>query len=363
MNCKERILTTLDNNQPDRVPIFELRVDKVSIAKLANFLFKVPGVGHKHIKGMAGEENVEIVDLYCSIIKELEIDSTCSGISLGLEHRDKDWAQDKYGVVYRLSEHGDPLPKEGPIENALDIKGFDMVSKIEYNDFVQLRQVINTLGRAKAHFVSVPDPFKVSWHLRGGMQNLLLDYLQNPKLVHDLARISTDFYIATVDIAVEIGVDVFVVVGDLAAEHNTLISPKHFREYIKPYYKEIVDYVHKKGAKVIKHSDGNIWAILDDLVELGFDGIHPVQPQSMNIARVKKYLAGKMCIVGNIDCRNLLPFGTEEEVENAVRETIQKVAPGGGYIISSSNTIHPGCRPENYVAMIRAAHKYGGYNG
>ena len=66
-------------------------------------------------------------------------------------------------------------------------------------------------------------------------------------------------------------------------------------------------------------------------------------------------------MLGNIDCRHLLPFGTEEEVEEAVKETIEKAAPGGGYIISSSNSIHPGCKAENYMAMIKAAHKYGGY--
>jgi uroporphyrinogen decarboxylase len=106
-----------------------------------------------------------------------------------------------------------------------------------------------------------------------------------------------------------------------------------------------------------------MWPILDDLVEEGFDGFHPVQPQCMNIGEVKKHLAGKMCVIGNIDCRDLLPFGTEEEVKNMVRKTIETAAPGGGYIISSSNSIHPGCKAENYIAMVEAAHKYGGYAG
>jgi uroporphyrinogen decarboxylase len=82
----------------------------------------------------------------------------------------------------------------------------------------------------------------------------------------------------------------------------------------------------------------------------------------MDIGEVKTYLAGKMCVLGNIDCRDLLVSGTEEEVEQTVRETIEKAAPGGGYIISSSNSIHPNVRPENYIAMVRAAHKYGIYS-
>ena len=86
-----------------------------------------------------------------------------------------------------------------------------------------------------------------------------------------------------------------------------------------------------------------------------------IQPQCMDIGEVKGHLAGKVCILGNIDCRDLLPFGTEEEVEKTVQETIKTAAPGGGYIMSSSNSIHPGVKPENYVAMVKATHKYGVY--
>lgn len=361
MDCKERILKALDNGEPDRVPIFELGMNNISIIRLANLLSN-PKKASEYTKYAGTEESYKTADLYRSVIEKLEIDATCSGVSMRREHIGKNLARDKYGTVYNLSEHGVPLPKEGPIKDASDIKGFDMASKLDYQDFTQLQYVIKKLGNTKAHFVGLPCPFKVSWHLRGGMQNLLIDYIENPGLVHDLARIATDFYIAAVDMALEIGADIFIVVGDLAAEHTTLISPKHFREFVKPYYKEIVDYVHQRGAKVVKHSDGNIWPILDDLVEIGFDGIHPVQPQSMDIQKVKEYLAGRGSILGNIDCRDLLPFGTEEEVENSVKETIEKAALGGGYIISSSNSIHPGVKPENYVAMVDAAHKYGRYN-
>lgn len=68
-----------------------------------------------------------------------------------------------------------------------------------------------------------------------------------------------------------------------------------------------------------------------------------------------------MCVLGNIDCQDLLPSGTPQAVDEAVRGTIQVAAPGGGYILTSSNSIHPGCRPENFLAMVRAAHAYGEY--
>ena len=360
MNSRERILTALRCEQPDRVPIFELYINEPSIVKLAKLL--VPeAVKVEAAKDRFGEERLEVLDLYCLLVDKLGLDATSTNFSIGTERISEDIGRDKYGTVYYLSEHGEPFPVEGPIKEPSDIKGFDMASKLRIEDFARVQYVIEKVGEEKAHFVSITDPFKVSWRRRGGMQNLLLDYVLNPQLVHDLARIATDFDMAAIDMAIQVGADVIVMPGDLAGEYTTIMSPQHYREYIKPYHKELVDHAHRRGVKIVKHSDGNIWPILDDLVEVGFDGIHPIQPQCMDIAEVKEHLDGRACILGNIDCRYLLPFGTEEEVERCVKETIEKAAPGGGYIISSSNSIHPGCKPENYIAMVRAAHKYGAY--
>jgi len=361
MDSKERILTALNNKQPDKVPIFELYINESSIVNIVKLL-RPEMVKVKAMKDRFGEERLEILDLYCFLIKELELDAFYSNFSMGLERINENYGRDKYGTLYSLSEHGEPVPVEGAIKGASDIKGFDMVSRLEPDDFTRVQYVIDKVGKDKAHFLTITDPFKISWRLRGGMQHLLMDYVLDPELVHDLARIATDFDMAVIDMAIKMGVDVIIVSGDLAGEETTLISPEHYREYIKPYHKKIVAYAHQKDLKIVKHSDGNIWSILDDFLEVGFDGIHPIQPQCMDIGEVKKYLAGKACILGNIDCRNLLPFGTEEEVEQSVKETIEKVSQGGGYIITSSNSIHPACKPENYIAMVKAAHKYGIYN-
>ncbi|MFQ6052398.1 MAG: uroporphyrinogen decarboxylase family protein [Candidatus Hydrothermarchaeota archaeon] len=361
MNSRERILRALDHKQPDRVPVFELYINESSIVKLAEVL-RPETVEVKATKDRFGEERLEILDIYSFLIKELELDATCTNFSMGLERISENRGRDKYGTLYCLSEHGEPVPVEGAIGSASDIKGFDMVSKLEPDDFIRVQYVINKTGKDKAHFLTITDPFKISWRLRGGMQYLLMDYVLNPGLVHDSARMATDFNIAVIDMAIPMGIDALVMPGDLAGEETTLISPEHYREFIKPYHKEIVVYAHQKGLKIVKHSDGNLWPILDDFLEVGFDGIHPIQPQCMDIGEVKKYLAGRACILGNIDCRNLLPFGTKKEVEQTVKETIEKASRGGNYIVTSSNSIHPACKPENYIAMVKAVHKYGIYN-
>jgi uroporphyrinogen decarboxylase len=97
---------------------------------------------------------------------------------------------------------------------------------------------------------------------------------------------------------------------------------------------------------------------------MGYDGLNPLEPQAgMALKRVKDYCGDRICLLGNIDCGELLCHGSEEEVVAAVYQAIQDAAPGGGYILCSSNSIHPGVKPENVVVMMRAAQEYGVYDG
>lgn len=361
MKSRERILTALSNQQPDRVPIFELQIDEPVVMKLAA-IFGFVDSEHNAVGAFVhGDESQEVVDLYCRVHEQLGLDATCTVFSAGIQQIDEQHGRDKYGCVYTLSAHGEPIVVEGPIMEPEDLKGYDMASKLSVHDFQGLQQLMETIGPDKAHFLALNDPFKISWMLRGDMSNLMMDFAWRPQFVHDMARVATDFCLAEIDMGLKLGVDGIVVEGDLAGETTTLMSPRHFREYIKPYEQELTNYAHRHGLKIIKHSDGNVWPVLDDLIEAGFDGFNPVQPQCMDIGKVKAHAAGRLCLVGNIDCRHLLPLGTVEEVEQTVKDTIATAAPGGGYIISSSNSIHVGCKPENYIAMIQAAHKYGSY--
>ena len=141
-----------------------------------------------------------------------------------------------------------------------------------------------------------------------------------------------------------------------------MFSPEVFKKFILPRFTRIVDAIHEEGAFCIKHTDGNIYALLDMIVDAGVDAINPIEPAAgMDIRLVKERYGNKVCIIGNIDCGELLSHGTVEEVEQAVRDCIAAASPGGGHIITSSNSIHSSVNPENYLAMVRAVHKYGQY--
>jgi uroporphyrinogen decarboxylase len=162
--------------------------------------------------------------------------------------------------------------------------------------------------------------------------------------------------------AAEAGADVLLTGDDYAGRLGTLMSPAHFRRFVLPYLKRAVEVAKSFGLPFIKHTDGNLWKVMDDIVGSGISGLCPLEPIAhMDIGEVKRRYGDRICLAGNIDCTEVLPHGTEKDVAEAVKETIAKAAPGGGFVLSSSNSIHPGVKPDNYLAMINAARKFGNY--
>lgn len=359
MTGKERMMTALAHGQPDRVPIWELAFNEESIIKIGRlFTQDVPPV--KLVHEMDLEEKLRLMDLLYLVAGKLELDGLTSIYLESTEIIDAQHIKDSWGRIYFVGNEGEAIPIKGPVTAPDDFKALKYVHPQD-SEFLMLMVSIDKLGKDITHVFHMTGPFRESWSMLGGIEKLLYFYKKKPEFAKDLARIATDHIVEVADRAAAIGADVFALVSDLAFNTSTFMSPAQHEQFLLPYHEEIVSHVHKLGMKIILHSDGNLWPVLDQIVAAGFDGLHPIQPQCMNIGEVKQKHGKDLCLLGNIDCEHLLPFGSEEDVDKAVRETISTAAPGGGYIISSSNTIHPGCKAENYVALVKAARKYGNY--
>jgi uroporphyrinogen decarboxylase len=360
MNGKERVHTALEVRQPDVVPIWEMAYNESSIIGIASH-FVEPGdlPEPKLMMDMSDKERAQVLGALIAFVRELDLDGV-TAVSLAPRERvDPQHIRDAIGVVYHLSDFGEPYPVDGPIRERSDLSGFRLRPP-EDADFLML-DVLRSTFPDKAVAYHMPATFKLSWTLRGSMEKLLMDYVLDPELVHGLARLATDQCFEMIDRAFAKGADFIACEGDLAHNPGPLMSPAHYDEFIGPYHKEICDRVHQNGGRIIKHSDGNLNRLVPALLNAGFDGIHPIQPQCMDIGAMKEEYGKRTCLLGNIDCAFLLVLGSPEEVRASVKETIAQAAPGGGYIISSSNSIHPGCKPENYLAMVEAARDYGRY--
>jgi uroporphyrinogen decarboxylase len=113
---------------------------------------------------------------------------------------------------------------------------------------------------------------------------------------------------------------------------------------------------------VIKHTDGDLWPIIDMIIDSGISCLDPIDPQAgMDLTEVKEKYGDRVALKGNVDCAQTLSYGTVEEVIAETKEVIRKGGPGGGFILSSSNSIHASVKPENYMAMLDTLREYGRY--
>ena len=148
---------------------------------------------------------------------------------------------------------------------------------------------------------------------------------------------------------------------DIAYKTSTMFSPEFYREYIFPWYKKFGEICRKYNKPFMYHSDGNLRGVLDELIECGYNSIHPIEPLGMDIVELKKVYGGRVCLCGNIALEDELTRGTPEDVESAVKRRIHELAPGGGYCCGSSNTVTDYVPNDNFLAMIKAIQKYGHY--
>jgi len=148
---------------------------------------------------------------------------------------------------------------------------------------------------------------------------------------------------------------------DLGHTGGTIVAPRFLRRYIFPWHKRIGEMVQAKGLPYLYHSDGRIYDVIDDLIDCGYNALHPCEPASMDIAELKRRYGDRLCLCGNINLDSTLTLGTPEQVEEEVKLRIRTIAPGGGFCCGSSNSVPEYVPYENYLAMIGAIQKYGEY--
>jgi uroporphyrinogen decarboxylase len=141
-----------------------------------------------------------------------------------------------------------------------------------------------------------------------------------------------------------------------------MFSPRHFEEFVFPRLRQITDLCHRYGVPYVKHTDGNIDLLLDGMIEAGVDAFQAIEPRAgMDIARLKRDYGDRLTLIGNVDCSTVLVDGPVDAVRAQTEEVIRAAAPGGGFLLSTSNSVHPGVEPAYYLAMLETAREVGRY--
>ena len=194
--------------------------------------------------------------------------------------------------------------------------------------------------------------FEVAWALRG-IEAFLMDMILHPDFVEDLMERITDYYLAVIDLSMEYDIDAFAFGEDWGSQNKSLMmGPSLWRRFIKPYLARMFSRIKDAGKYVYLHSDGQVDAIFDDLIDIGLDIYNPFQPEIMDVYQVKKEYGNQLCFHGGIGIQNLLLQGTPQQVRSEVQRMMDEIGMGGGYILSPAHAVLADTPVQNIAAMI-----------
>lgn len=202
--------------------------------------------------------------------------------------------------------------------------------------------------------------FESLWSLRG-MENALTDFYLYPEEVHRLFRKLTDFFMRCMERAKEAwDVDGFFTSDDIGTQTGPFFSLDIFREFFKPYYKELIEKAHELGTHFWLHSCGNIEIFLPEFIEIGLDVIHPIQKNTMKEEEIAEKFGNRICILAGFEVQKLMAFGTSEEVKEEVKFMIDTYdRPEGRLMMTMGNASTPDWKVENLDALYEATLDYG----
>ena len=334
----ERLKTALFCGQPDRVPLFEVTIDEEAkeafLGKPLNDLetdlefyikagYDYISLGRR-IAGFPGIWNAATLENYYEVQR-----------SVG-----KGFMQGKIATWDDFKNYPWPKPE------SLDFRILDKIECI----LPKKMKVIRYMGPV----------FQMVWMLMG-FETFCECLYTNRGLVDAVWDKISEVVHAEFKDAIQRDIVGGIEYGDdIAIKTGLMVPPKLLREKLFPQIKIMTEGCRRRGIPFIYHTDGDVTPVVDDIIDAGVNALHPIDPTGMDIYKFKHMVAGRLCVIGNINV-DLLTRGKPEEIVADTKEHIRRLAPGGGYVVSTSNSVVRSFNPENYRAMVETVIKYGTY--
>lgn len=377
MTSRERVKIALDHREPDRVP-FDCNFVYEGYLRLKEYLgLKTKNEVYPSSPWLAISNPIEL-------LHELNIDLCYIGLGKARNVPDFEYGMENYtdewGVTFRKVEHPtglnyeifDPVlvdatiddlenypwpdPHNPELTEGLKEKAQDLY---ENTDFALIGKFSNSI-------------FEQAFYMRG-FEQILMDLSLNPEFVEALMGKLVDIALARLDVGLKACGKFIQCVrfagDDMGQQNGPLMSPRMFRRVIKPqfsrYYKEartLIDQYNPE-IKIMAHTDGDVYPIIPDYIEMGLDVLNPVQPYvaEMEHDKLKDEFGNRLSFHAAIDIQRVMPFGTPEEVKAEAIKTMRLLGPNGGFILAPSHYLQADVPPENIIALRDAVLEHGSY--
>ncbi len=267
--------------------------------------------------------------------------------------------ENAWGIVERVGEDGKYLEwVSGPFAHTDDLDSFPWPGESVIEDAPGLAERVAEFKREGFFVVGSAGlhPFKQAWHMRG-FENFLCDYIANPEFVERLYDRILAYTIPLCRRSAAAGCDLLDFWGDVSMQDRMIVPPEQWRALDKPAWRRIISETRKVNPDVrfFFHSDGNLTPIIDDLIEVGFDILNPIQPECVNPAEIKAKWGTRITLDGGGSVQRTLPFGTLADVKREVDFLMRYCAYDGGYIFRASNAVQFDAPVESVVTYYEYA--------
>ena len=338
MTGHERIIAALQRRQPDAVPTFEWFIDR------------------KVTEALVGTGDV------LEAVEALDVD----GVNVRADYTRRPLSAtdyvDEWGTTRRMTGEALAAAVDYPVPDITRQAEFRFPDPAAPGRFASIEKALARFEGRRAIILNLRDGFSDMREILG-YENCLVAMMIEEQHFADLLDRVVDYNLELARIARErYAMPIVAMTDDIANETGLLFSPEVYFRLIAPRFRRVVQGYKSLGYLTIKHSDGDIRPVIDWWLDSGVDCIDPVDPAAgLDLGDFKKRYGHRACLKGNVNCTGPLADGPAAAVESEVRQCIEKGAPGGGFILSSSNTIHSGVKPGNYTVMLAALRRYGRY--
>lgn len=337
MNSEQRILGALKREPIDRIPCFEWVIDRKVIDAI-------------------------IQDVsYAEFSDRMDLDAICVDLDYKAVPADGGFMRNEWGMLYKNTGEAHAFPVDGPIHSAADFKAYSPPDPKLPERFASLENMLDKYGGKRAVILHLNDVWSIPSRMMP-FDEFIMKIIDEPDLIKDIINMTVDVNIELARQAAARGVKVIYTGDDYAYNSGPMISPAMFEEIFGGPLRRVMGAYKEMGLLIIKHTDGNIMPIIDVIIDSGIDCLDPIDPVAgMSLELIKKKYGSRICIKGNVDCANTLTVLGAEETIAETKSCILTAGPGGGYIFSSSNSIHSSVNPDNYLAMLETWRKYRDY--
>jgi uroporphyrinogen decarboxylase len=382
MTPRERVLAAIHHEEPDRVPLV-LGVSNATGIKMKpykgikeiigvqapdNYIYDWPELGTAEID----EESLRRLGSDVRGVLDLEPEQIRKRNRERLPHTDciDSWGSGQTEITpghWFPSVH--PLPLARTVEELEAYQGWPDMS--DPTRIAHVRESARRLAEENQYAILATPwllfPLERAYAMQG-MEAFLLNMAMDAEFVRAfLEKIATYCKELMGLFLQELGdnVDMIKIGDDLGTQNSLVISPKMYREILKPVHADFISFIKSRTkAKIFFHSCGDVAPLIEDFIEIGVDILNPVQASAGKMSdfpSLKKQFGKNIVFCGGIDTHRILPFGTVDEVRSEVRRVIQTLGPGGGYMVGAVHTVMDDVPPENVLAMVDAVEEFGRY--